>query len=108
MPDGTARQERLGDLLHGDGGLHAGLDAALLKEVLERQAVDHRAQHAHVVASATVETAGGQGGAAEHVPAAHHDRHLNALTDGFGDGVGHMPDHAWIDAHRLAAGESLA
>src|SRR3712207_8225716 len=35
----AARDVGLGDLAHGDGGLHARVDALLLQEVLQRQAV---------------------------------------------------------------------
>jgi hypothetical protein len=37
------------ELLHLDGALDAGVDARLLEGVLQRQGVDHRGQHAHVV-----------------------------------------------------------
>jgi hypothetical protein len=49
MPLGATRDVRLGHLAHRDGGLNPGLHAALLEEVLQRQAVHHRAQHGHVV-----------------------------------------------------------
>ena len=57
VPDRAARDVRLGDLAHRDRGLHPGLDALLLEEVLQRQAVHDRAEHAHVVGAGAVHAA---------------------------------------------------
>ena len=78
VPDRAARDVGLGDLAHGDGGLDAGLDAFLLQEVLEGQAVHHDAEHAHVVGAGTVHAALLQLGAAEEVAATGDDRDLDA------------------------------
>src|SRR5205823_11733602 len=69
---------RLGDLGHGDRRLHPGVDALLLQEVLQRQAVHHGGDHAHVVGAGPVHAALGQLGAAEEVAAADHHGHLGA------------------------------
>ena len=75
---GPARDVRLGDLAHRDGGLHPGLDALLLQEVLQRQAVHHGAEHAHVVGAGAVHAALLELGAAEEVAAADDDGDLHA------------------------------
>src|SRR5690606_39686620 len=54
VADRATRDVGLGDLPHGDGGLHAGLDTHALQEVLEGQAVHHDAEHAHVVGAHAV------------------------------------------------------
>ena len=106
MADGAARNVGLGDLAHGDGALHAGFDAGLLKEVLQRQAVHDGAEHAHVVGAGAVHAALGQFGAAEEVAAADDDRDLD-VGNGGGDLLGHAADGVRVDAE-LAAAEDLA
>ena len=78
VPDRAARDVGLGDLAHRDRGLHPGLDALLLQEVLERQAVHDGAEHAHVVGAGPVHAALLELGAAEEVAAADDDRDLDA------------------------------
>ena len=78
VPDRAARDVGLGDLAHRDRGLHPGLDALLLEEVLQRQAVHDGAEHAHVVGAGAVHAALLQLGAAEEVAAADDDRDLDA------------------------------
>src|SRR5690606_20528463 len=98
VPFGAARNVGFGDLTHRDGGLHPGRDAFLLQKVLQRQAVHHGAEHAHVVGPVPVHAALLQLGATEEVPAADHDRYLDAaayhLGDLHGDGVHHVRVHA--------------
>src|SRR6266536_1760476 len=85
VPDGPSRDIGLGHLAHGDGRLHPGLDAALLQHVLQGQAVDDRAEHAHVVGAGPVDTPFGQGRAAKHVAAADHRGDLHAVLNGGDD-----------------------
>src|ERR1039457_864089 len=47
MPDGPPGNVGLGDLPHGDRGLHAGVNTEFLQHILEGEAVDHCAEHAH-------------------------------------------------------------
>jgi hypothetical protein len=54
---GAARDVRLGDLGHGDGGLHAGFRAGLLEEVLQGEGVHDGAEHPHVVRPSAVHAA---------------------------------------------------
>ena len=106
VADGAARNVGLGDLAHGDGALDAGLDAGLLQEVLEGQAVHDGAEHAHVVGAGAVHAALRQFGAAEEVAAADDDRDLD-VGDGGGDLLGDAADGVRVDA-QLAAAEDLA
>ena len=54
---GAAQDERLGDLVHRDGGLHAGADAHFFEAVHDGEAVDDGGEHAHVVAGGAVDAA---------------------------------------------------
>src|SRR4051794_2910332 len=92
-----ARDVGLRDLAHRDRGLHPGLHSLLLEEVLERETVHHGAQHAHVVGAGTVHATLLQLSAAEEVPAADHDRDLDAAADHRRDLAGHGVDDVGID-----------
>src|SRR5680860_742748 len=83
-PKITPRNVGLGNLTHRDRGLHARLDALLVHEILQRQTVHHRAQHAHVVSTRTVHAALLELSSAEEVSATDHDGHLSAPEDNFG------------------------
>ena len=98
VPDRAPRDVRLGDLTHRDRRLHPGLDALLLQEVLEREAVHHRPQHAHVVGAAAVHPALGELGAAKVVAAADDHGHLHARTHDVGGLPGDRVDDVGIDA----------
>ena len=87
--------------------LHPGLDALLLQEVLQRQAVHHRAEHAHVVGPGPVHAALLQLGAAEEVAAADDHGDLHAAADHGGDLPGDGLHDVRVDADRAAA-EDLA
>jgi hypothetical protein len=100
---GPQRDIGFGHLAHGDGGLNPGHDALLLEEVLQREAVHHGAQHAHVVRTGAFHTALLKLSAAEEVPAADHHRDLNAAAHHFGDLPGHLGDHVGVQSHRAAA-----
>ena len=106
VADGLERNVRLGDLAHGDGRLHAGGLPLLLQEILQREAVHHRAQHAHVIAAGTVDAGLLQFRAAEEVASADDDGDLNALPHGGDDLLGDATNHLRIDAD-LSAAERL-
>ena len=57
VADGAPADERLGDRAHLDRGDDAGDDVLLLERVLERQRVDDRRQHPHVVGGGAVHPA---------------------------------------------------
>ena len=83
------------------------MDRALLEGVLQRERVDDRREHPHVVARDAVDPLRRGGDAADDVAAPDHDRRLDAeardLTNLVRD-AGH--DHG-LDAERLAAEEHL-
>ncbi len=81
MADRPSLDERFGNLLHLDGRLNAGHDAAVFEGALEGQAVDHGGQHPHVIGGGPVHTAGAGFDPAEDVPAADNDAELNAEVD---------------------------
>ena len=79
MAGGATLDEGLGDAVHRDGGHHAAFEAGLFQAVHEGEAVDHRGEHAHVVAGGAVGAVGARAGeAAEDVAAADDDRDLGA------------------------------
>jgi hypothetical protein len=78
-----------------------------LQEILEREAVHHRAEHAHVVGTGAVQTALLQLLAAEEIATADHHRHLRTGGDDLGDLTGDRLDHPRIDPDAPAA-EHLA
>jgi hypothetical protein len=108
VADGTARNVGLGNLPHGDGALDAGLDAGLLQEILQGQAVHDCAEHTHVVGAGTVHAALGKFGAAEEVSASYDDCHLdlgNSCGDLLGDGADGFRVHAKLSAADDLAGQ---
>ena len=80
--------ERLGYRPDLDRGLHPGRDVALLERVLQRQGVDDRGEHAHVVAGHPVDPLLARRHTADDVAAADHDRELDAEAMHLGDLVG--------------------
>ena len=79
---GAAADVGLGDLLDVDRREHPGVLAGLLQRVLQGQRVEHRRQHAHVVAGRPVHPLGRGGEAAVDVAGADDDRDLDpAGTD---------------------------
>ncbi len=107
MADGAAADERLGHLVHLDGGLHAGVNTLLLQRVLQRQRVDHGGQHAHVVGGDAVHVAGLLGDAAEKISAAHHDGDLDAQRVDVRQFGGDLVDAGSVHAEALVGGQSL-
>jgi hypothetical protein len=97
VPFGTTGDVRLGDLGHGDGGLHARLGTGLLEEVLQGEGVHDGAEHAHVVGAAAVHAALGEFRAAEEVAAADDDGDLDGLGR-FGDLPREAADDVGVDA----------
>ena len=64
--------------VHGDGALHPRVHAFFFERVLQRQRVDHRRQHAHVVAGGAFDLEALLPAAAENISAADHDGDLDA------------------------------
>src|SRR6185437_8414850 len=108
VADRPAGNVRLGHLPHRDRGLDPGVHAEFLEHILQREAVDHRAEHAHVVGPGPVDATLGQFPPAEHVPAADNRRDLYPVLDDGDDLPGDALDHARGDAQGFVAGEGLA
>jgi nitrite reductase/ring-hydroxylating ferredoxin subunit len=81
VPQGAPQDIGFGHLVHGDGGLHAGLDACPFQGVLQCQAVDDRCQHAHVVGGGPFHAQGAGLDPAEDIAAADHNGDFNAQFD---------------------------
>ena len=108
MSNGTAADERLGHLVHLDGAHHAGEDVLLLQRVLQRERVDDRGQHTHVIGGDAVHLLGLFGDAAKEVAAADYDGDLDPgpvdLTDFSRDFVHPLV----VDSKALPGGQCLA
>jgi len=98
----------LGDLGHGDRGHGPGGDAAVLEGLLQGQRVDHRRQHAHVVAGGPVEAAPAGGHPPEDVAAADHDADVGPQLVDAADLVGDRAHHVEVDAIRALTQQGLA
>ncbi|EGJ74446.1 putative uridylate kinase [Streptomyces sp. Tu6071] len=107
VPHGAQRDVRLGHLSHRDRRLDAGVDALLLQEVLEREAVHDRAEHAHVVGPRAVHAALLQLGAAEEVAPADDDGDLGTVAYDGGDLARDGVHHVGVDPEPAATGERL-
>jgi hypothetical protein len=99
VPAGPKGDVRLGDLAHRDRGLHAGDDAFLLEEVLQRKAVHHRAEHAHVVAAGPLHSTLLQLCPAEEVAAADDDGNLYTAADHLCYLPSHQVDDVRVQPH---------
>ena len=80
----------------------------LLERVLQRQGVDDRRQHAHVIGRGAIHALGAGGQAAEQVAAADDDAGLDAELLDFADLTGQLGGDAGIDAEGLLAHEGFA
>ena len=80
----------------------------MLERVLQRQRVDHRRQHAHVIGRRAIHAARARGQAAEDVAAADDDAGLDAQLLDFGDVLGDLRRHGGIDAVGLLAHQGFA
>ena len=108
MADGAAADEGLGDLVHFDGGLHAGVDVLFFERVLQGKRVDDRGQHAHVVGGDAVHVFGLVGNAAEEIAAAHDDGDLDTEAVHIGQFGGDFVNAGGVDAEALVGGQSFA
>ena len=76
-------------------------DALLFERVLQRQAVDDRGQHAHVIAGGAVDGQRFLARAAKNVSAADHDGHLHAQVAHFLHFAGDACDGFGVNAETL-------
>ena len=107
MPNSAAADERLGDLIHFDRGLHAGVDVLLFEGVLQSQRVDDRGQHSHVVSGNAVHVLGLLGNPAEEVSAANYDRDLHAKGIDVGEFSGNLVNAGGVNTETLRSGQRL-
>ncbi len=99
VADGAQRDERLGDLGHGDRGLDPGRLPDGFEGVLEGEGVDDRREHAHVVGAGPVHPSGRAAHAPPDVAAADDDRELDAeLAARVGNLLGDALDNRGVDA----------
>src|SRR5579872_3886751 len=75
---GAPANERLRDLGHGDRAHDSGLNALLLKRILQRHAVDDGPEHAHIVGAGSLHASFGSALAADDVSGADHNGDLDA------------------------------
>src|SRR3954447_10470632 len=108
MPDRTAADVRLGDLVHRDGGHHPCRDAGALESVLEREAVHDRCQHPDVVAGRAVHPPRGWCETAEDVAATDDDADLDAEAVDLRDLASDEGAHGRVHAVLAVAEERLA
>ena len=88
----------LGHLRHGDRGLHSHRLVLGLERILERERVDHRGEHAHVVGAGAIHASLGAAEPAEDVAAPDDHRDLHAeVRARVGDLVGDALHHGGVD-----------
>mgnify|MGYP002387634674 CR=1 FL=1 len=107
VPHRARPDVRLAHPVHLDRRQQAGVHAALLERVLQRQPVDDRGQHAHVVRAHPVHAARARRQAPEDVPAAGHDADLDAHSAHLADLVGQGRHDRLVDAVPGPSGQLL-
>jgi len=105
VANGPQPDIRLGHLVHHDRGLDARRHADALQGVLQRQAVHHRGDHAHVVGGGLLHAVLDAGIAAPQVARAAHQRHLDAQIVHGLDLAGDDRGLIGIDAEALRSGQ---
>src|ERR1035437_5257147 len=105
VTDGAAPDEGLGDLVHLDGGHHAGENVLLLQRILQREGIDDGGQHAHVIGGDAVHEFGLLGHAAEEIAAANHDCDLDSEAMYLADFGGDLVDAGIVHTEALAGGQ---
>ena len=93
---------------HGNGRHHPRRPALGFERLPERQAVQHRGEHAHIVAAHPVHAVGGGGEAAIDVAAADHEAKLDAEAGGLAHVAGDAVQHVHVDAVAVLAHQGLA
>ena len=104
----AAPDERLGHRSHVDRRHHARLHPEVQKGFLQRQAIDHGREHAHVVGGDAVHAVGGVRDAAKDVAAAHHDAHFNPEGVGFADLFGQIVGEGAVYSEGLGSEERFS
>ena len=107
MTDGAPANEGFGDGAHLDRRRDARHDVVVLERVLQREGVDDRGQHAHVVGGRPVHALGARRQAAEQVAAADDDRGLDAELLDLADVPGDAGGDRRVDPELLLAHEGF-
>src|SRR5439155_5855958 len=98
----------LGQLLHPDRGHHARFDSLALENILERERVDHRAQHAHVVGADSLHSHLGELAASYDVAASDHETDRGPQLYDVDDFVTQTIHRVEIESKSLVTGERFA
>ena len=107
MANRAPADKRLGHLVHLNRRLHAGVDALLFQRILQRQRIDHRGQHAHMICGNPVHLFGLLGHAAEKIASAHHDRDLNSERSNVREFSSDFVNAKRVDTKTLGRGQEL-
>jgi hypothetical protein len=99
----AAQDEWLGHVLHLDRGLHSRLHADLDQTALQREAVDHRGQHSHVVSGRAIHAAVRGRQTAPDISSADHDRNLYPEIANLLHALGYFADDLRRDIVAAAA-----
>ncbi|MPM40153.1 hypothetical protein SDC9_86792 [bioreactor metagenome] len=97
VPDRPAADIWFCDGAHLDGGLYPDVHAFLLQYVGERQTVDYRCQHSHMVGPGAFHFAAAVLHAAPEIASADHDSDLDTKLKAFSDHVAHFGDHFKVE-----------
>ena len=108
MPHRAPPDEQLGDLRHGDGALHPRGRAEFFQRVLERERIDDRRQHPHVIARGAFDAALAARQPAKYIAAADHHHHLHAEFAHLADLHRHVVHRLGRDAHAIGVAERFA
>ena len=92
MSNRAAENKRLRDVFHFNGRLHARFDADLGQRAAQRQRVDHRGQHSHVIRGRSIHPANGRRRAAPDISAADDYRNLHPEAVDVLDSVSDLTD----------------
>ena len=108
MADGTPTDIQLSYRFHLKRRLHARNDAQFLQGWLQRETVDNRGQHSHVIAGRPFDAPLASGQAAENVPSANDDDDLDAKLAHFADLTGHVVNALRANTDARFASQRLA
>ena len=108
MAHGAAADIRLAQRLHLDRRQHSRDDADVLERILQRERVDHRRQHAHLVGGRAIHPARLVVAAADVVAGADYHRELHAERGNFLDFERDLGQRVEIESRALRGRERLA
>jgi len=107
VPLGAPPDVGFGDRLHPDRGHHPGVEPFALQDILEREGVDHRPEHPHVIGGDAVHPHLRDLRSADDVPPADHQPDLRPEVADRLDLLRELPDRVEIEPEALLPGEGL-